>query len=297
VTPAIAAPRAAGVRPTSAPVAAPRGSAGYLIAYFFAAYLLAWLAFAVPILAARGAFALPVPEVVFLTLATVGIGLAGVGAAAAESGRAGVRALLAAVLRWRARPAWYAAAVLGPALFPAGGWLLGLALGAPAPPAAAPEAWVSLPLVLAALLFPALCEEVGWRGYALPRLQRRVGALPASLLLGVIWAGVHLPLWLLPGFGFAGQSVPLYVVQITAVSVVLAWLYNGTGGSVLLTGLAHAAANAWPVPWSSALPVARGALPQASITAATVAIAVVVVLATRRRGGLGGTVTPAATAR
>ena len=79
------------------------------------------------------------------------------------------------------------------------------------------------------------------------------GALTASLVLGVIWVGMHLPLWLLPDFGFADQSIPLYVAQVTAISVVLAWLYNATGGSLLLTGLGHAAVNAWPMPWGAAV--------------------------------------------
>jgi uncharacterized protein len=208
--------------------------------------------------------------------------------AAAGSGRAGVRALLTQALRWRVRPAWYAVAILGPALFPVGGFLLGLALGKPTPPAPALQVWLSLPLVLLALVIPALLEEIGWRGYALPRLQRRLGPLLASLVLGVVWAGVHLPLWLLPGFGFAEQSLALYVVQVTAISVVLAWLYNATGGSLLLTGLAHAAVNGWPMPWGAALqglPEEVRAIPISDfhvlITASTVAFASVVVIATR----------------
>ena len=145
-----------------------------------------------------------------------------------------------------------------------------------------------MPLLLIALVIPAILEEVGWRGYALPRLQHSFGALRASLILGVIWAGLHLPLWLLPDFGFADQSIPLYVVQVMAFSVVLAWLYNATGGSLLLTGIAHAAINGWPTPWGAALqslPVEVGAAPISEfhvlITAATVAFAVVVVIATR----------------
>jgi membrane protease YdiL (CAAX protease family) len=240
----------------------------------------------VPILAARGVFALPAPEAAFLTLATVGICLAGLGVAAAESGQAGARARVVQVVRWRVRPAWYVVAILGPALFPLGGFLLGLSVGNPLPPVLPLQVWLSLPLMLVALLIPALLEEIGWRGYALPRLQRRVGTLPASLILGVIWAGVHLPLWLLPGFGFAEQSVAVYVVQVTAISVLLAWLYNATGGSLLLTGLAHAAINGWPMPWTSALQAlpeaARGAPTLVLITAATAAVALIVVLASRR---------------
>jgi membrane protease YdiL (CAAX protease family) len=263
----------------------------HLVPFFAAAYALAWLAFSVPILAARGMIALPAPEAVFLTLATLGVGLAGLGMAAAESGRAGLRSLLAQVLRWRMRPWWYAAAILGPALFPGGAFLLGLVLSNPLTPAASLQVWLSLPLFVVALVVPALLEEIGWRGYALPRLQRRIGALRASVVLGVIWAGVHLPLWLLPDFGFADQSVPLYIVQVTAISVVLAWLYNATGGSLLLTGLAHASINGWPMPWNVALQalseetrrVAVGDF-HALITAATVVIAVAVVLA----GGTAG---------
>jgi uncharacterized protein len=185
--------------------------------------------------------------------------------------------------------AWYVAAVLLPALFPAGALLIGLALGNPPTPTMSLQVWLSMPLVLVAFLVPALLEEIGWRGYALPRLQLLLGPLPASIVLGIIWAGVHLPLWLLPDFGFGSQSVPLYIVQVTAISVVLAWIYNATGGSLLLTGLAHAAVNGWPMPWNAVLQ----ALPRemqptavadfhALITVATAVIAVVVVLATRR---------------
>jgi uncharacterized protein len=98
------------------------------------------------------------------------------------------------VLRWRVRPVWYLAAILIPALFSACGFLLGLAFGKPAPPAPALQVWLSLPLLLVALVIPAVLEEVGWRGFALPRLHRRLGPLTASLVLGVVWAGMHLPL-------------------------------------------------------------------------------------------------------
>ncbi len=260
----------------------------YLILFLAAAYALAWLWFGVPILAARGLMALPAPEAVFLTLATVGVCLAGVGAALAESGRAGVRALLLQVLRWRVRPIWYLAAILVPALMPLGGFLLGLALDKPMPPVPPLQVWLSVPLLLVALVIPAVFEEVGWRGYALPRLQRRLGLLTASLVLGVVWAGMHLPLWLLPDFGFADQSIPLYVAQVMAISVVLAWLYNATGGSLLLTGIAHAAVNGWPIPWGMALQALPVETRQAAtadlhvlITMASIAVAGAVVVATR----------------
>jgi hypothetical protein len=113
-----ASPPAASVRHESRPTGgleAVRGT--YVFWFFVAAYVLAWLWFSVPILAARGLISLPAPEAVFLTLATLGVCLAGLGAALAESGRTGVRALLGQAVRWRVRPVWYLAAVLIPALF------------------------------------------------------------------------------------------------------------------------------------------------------------------------------------
>lgn len=85
-------------------------------------------------------------------------------------------------------------------------------------------------------------EEIGWRGYALPRLARRVGLAGGSVVLGVIWASWHLPLFFISG-GNAGESFPTYVVAVTALSVAMAWLYWRTNGSLLLTMLMHAAIN------------------------------------------------------
>src|SRR5262249_50036769 len=86
-------------------------------------------------------------------------------------------------------------------------------------------------------------EEVGWRGYALPRLTDRLGLAPASLVLGIVWAAWHFPLFFIPGTSTDGQSFPLYLLQVTAISVTMAWLYCRTGGSRLLVMLFHAAVN------------------------------------------------------
>jgi membrane protease YdiL (CAAX protease family) len=86
-------------------------------------------------------------------------------------------------------------------------------------------------------------EEVGWRGYLLPRLTEWTGLASASLIVGAIWAAWHLPLFFMPGADTAGQSFPLYVVQLMAYSVALAWLYWRTGGSLVLTMFMHAAFN------------------------------------------------------
>jgi uncharacterized protein len=86
-------------------------------------------------------------------------------------------------------------------------------------------------------------EEIGWRGYLLPKLTERAGLAGASLLVGGIWAVWHLPLFFARGADTYRQSFPLYALQLTAYSVTLAWLYWRTQGSLLLTMFMHAALN------------------------------------------------------
>jgi len=86
-------------------------------------------------------------------------------------------------------------------------------------------------------------EEIGWRGYALPRLAARLGFARASLLLGVIWAVWHLPLFVIPGVDNYGQSFTLFLIVVPALSVAMAWLYMQTRGSLLLVMLMHSAVN------------------------------------------------------
>ena len=86
-------------------------------------------------------------------------------------------------------------------------------------------------------------EELGWRGFALPRMTRSLGLGWASIVLGIIWALWHLPLFFILNGDTVGQSFPFYLLQVTAISVALAWVYMKTGGSLLITMLLHAAIN------------------------------------------------------
>jgi membrane protease YdiL (CAAX protease family) len=103
------------------------------------------------------------------------------------------------------------------------------------------------PLVIAIAIFVSTPmqagEEIGWRGYALPRLAARLGLGPASILVGLVWGVWHLPLFFLPGADKYGQSFPLYVAGTVALSIAIAWLYGHTEGSLLLTMLMHSALN------------------------------------------------------
>jgi membrane protease YdiL (CAAX protease family) len=102
---------------------------------------------------------------------------------------------------------------------------------------------IILTAVVAAIFGGPLGEEIGWRGYALPRLAERFGRAQSSVLLGVIWALWHLPVFFIAGMDQSGQALPVYILQVTALSVAMAWLYWHTNGSLLLAVLMHTAIN------------------------------------------------------
>ena len=83
-------------------------------------------------------------------------------------------------------------------------------------------------------------EEIGWRGYALPRLQARHSALVASLVVGVVWAFWHVPKFLTAGGGQDDSSFWLFLVGTVATAVLFTWVFNSTGGSLLTVTLLHA---------------------------------------------------------
>lgn len=257
-----------------------------LAAYFVMAFAFTWAILGLAVLAAQGIIALPLSAAVFITLATLGPAIAAIIVSQSEGGRSSVRALLAQAGRWRVKPIWYAIALIGPALIMLAAFLLWRILGGPSLSPPPLNAWLSVPILVVVLLIPALFEEIGWRGLALPRLQSRYGALAASLIIGVAWAVWHLPIWFIPEAGFSSLPFPIFAAFTVAISVLFTWLYNGSGGSVLLPALAHAAINAMPLPWNTAvylLPEAeRGLHLQIPVTVVLVALAVLLAFVTMK---------------
>ena len=96
-----------------------------------------------------------------------------------------------------------------------------------------------IPLVV---LLPAFAEEIAWRGFALPRLMSGMAALPAALVLAIPWTAIHVALFL-PGQWYAELAIWPMVVSIVSYSILLTWVFVGTGGSVLMTALFHAGLN------------------------------------------------------
>ncbi len=93
------------------------------------------------------------------------------------------------------------------------------------------------------LFLSVLGEEIGWRGFALPRLQKRYSALTSSIIIGVVWGLWHLPLFFVKGNFHQTIPVILFMIQAIALSIIYTWIYNSTKGSLLLVHLFHTASN------------------------------------------------------
>ena len=154
---------------------------------------------------------------------------------ASTGGWPAVRGLLAKIVHWRVGILWYLVALGLPVAIQLVAILLNPLFGSPAPMwSNIPPLLDIIPMVLLFAVFSGpLGEEPGWRGFALPRLLSRYPALTASLILGVVWAAWHLPLLLV------GDLTVYGTVNAVLAAIVFTWVYQNTGGSVLVPILMH----------------------------------------------------------
>jgi uncharacterized protein len=210
-----------------------------LVVFFALAYALSWcwvIPLAVPHLVVRRGEGWPTHYPLLLAPA-----IAAVVVTAWTMGRPGVRDLLTRMARWRVPLRWWLAALSSAAF-------LGLALiamaaaGKALPSAAAFGQFSGIPTIglvgvlLLITFVGALVEETGWRGYALPQLQRQFSPLSNSLILAVLWFGWHPPRFLIIA-AYQDFSPIQYVgmfLGLSCGSVVLTWPYNRSGQSILL---------------------------------------------------------------
>jgi uncharacterized protein len=154
-------------------------------------------------------------------------------------GKTEVKRLLAGFTRWKAGWRWYLAAAflfLGPLVIA----LVYMALGHPFAGLKPSTTLLSmLGTILFTLFSGPLAEELGWRGFALPRLQSKHNALVSSLILGVIWTCWHIPLFFVSGATQMSIPFPIYMVLVLTITVYLTWLYNNTKGSLIITVMGH----------------------------------------------------------
>ena len=221
---------------------------GSLVAFFLLTYVVTWVTWTAAWLLSGGSESARYPgpglPTLLFYLGVFAPALVAVALTARHQGRSGVGALLSRLIQLRAGFRWYAFALT---------YMAAIKLTAAIIHRLAAGEWPRffgepLYLMVAAtigstVLFGQAGEEVGWRGYALPRLAARFGLAGASVVLGIIWASWHLPLFFIPGIETTGQSFALYVIGVTALSVAIAWLYAHTNGSLFLTMLMHSAIN------------------------------------------------------
>ncbi len=218
------------------------GSARASLATFFTlTFGLSWFVWGSRLLHERGVIGWQLSN----SFAFLAVSVSAVVVTCLVAGRTGLRALLKRLVIWRVSPRWYLAALLLPAVPALAALGVYTAFGGQHDVGALVPLSAAVPLLLSQLVTHLLTEEMGWRGFALPRLRAVLGPLSASLVLGPIWAAWHIPTFLLSG---SRQSYPFagFVVQVLAITVIMTWIFDRTRGSVLIAALFHAAMNtAW----------------------------------------------------
>ena len=159
---------------------------------------------------------------------------------ALSEGKTGVRSLLSKLVQWRISIKWVIIALALAFAVRLTMSLIALGLGIISTIQLRPGGPASYILLAVIFFIFAIPEELGWRGYALPKLLERRSPLAAGLIVGVLWGSLHLAL-LLPGMMNAGAPVLATLLGLIGGSVLFTWLYINSGGSVVLTTLFHAA--------------------------------------------------------
>lgn len=184
-----------------------------------------------------------------LLLGAYGPSLVAIVMTARRRGKPGVIGLLGKFRIWRVGARWYLLALFLPVLVTLGGALLFAARGGEVGPLVFGRAYLIPVALLAAAPFGPLAEELGWRGFALPRLLERHGPLASSLIVGAVWTLWHTPLfWAPAGSSISGEpvtieSVAFYLALLTGFSIFFTWIHLNCRGSVLMALVLHTSFN------------------------------------------------------
>jgi membrane protease YdiL (CAAX protease family) len=226
----------------------------YALAIFFLlAYLFTWSNWLPQALASRGMPSTQVPG--FLTLlAGYGPALAAIIVACLAYGRQGLSKLFGRLLHWKVGIQWYLLALLLPVFITVLALSINNLTGGTPPdfsaiafPFGPPETPLWQKVLILSLVFilgfDGLGEEIGWRGFALPRLLERYSPLFSSLILGALWAVWHFPYALTEGTFLSQVPLHWFFINLLAISITYTWIFIHTQGSLLPVLLFHAAGN------------------------------------------------------
>jgi len=168
---------------------------------------------------------------------------------AQEAGWKGIKAFFGQALDFHFKPVYTLLALALPLVIHVIAHYLALALGLDVAKTLFPTDIPVSPIILAIPYFLLMMiigggqEEFGWRGYAQEPLQEKIGVIPASLVIGVIWGFWHLPLWFMAGDLHSAYSFLAFVMMTTSISIIYAWLYNTSGKKLIVVIFFHAMNN------------------------------------------------------
>lgn len=214
-----------------------------LLAFYLLACAITWSVWVPQAAYWGGLLPFKVPAI-FLAIGAFGPTLSAIILTAVNGGKASLRELLDRLLLWRVGAKWYILALFLGVSIGLSAIALHLLLGGRVSEIATPFPWyLLLPAFLGHLLTASLGEEIGWRGYALPRLQARSSALAASLVLGGLWGFWHLPSFWMSAGKYFGLPFIWFLLGTLPLAILFTWLFNNTNGSLLIAVLFHGASN------------------------------------------------------
>ena len=175
--------------------------------------------------------------------------LAAISLIARQEGRKGIKSFFRRALDFRIKSVYYLIALGLPLIIHVIAHYLAIAVGLDVAQTLFPAEISIAPVILAIPYFILMLvigggqEEFGWRGYAQEPLQDKIGVIPASLVIGVIWGIWHLPLWFMAGDLHSAYSFFAFVIMTTSISLIYAWLYNTSGKKLIVVLFFHAMNN------------------------------------------------------
>lgn len=215
-----------------------------LMVFFILTFILSWSIWIPMAMDHYGIFPVKMDPgfvMIFRLFGTLGPAVSAIMISLIIGGKSSVNDLLGQIGKWRVHWKWYAAAALVfPALLLIAAGIYCLSPGTQPLPVQEVTAG-SLIVIMIVMTISVLGEEIGWRGFALPKLQQRWTAFNSSIILGTIWTAWHLPFWMVLGeletFGWTYWLMSWAFV--VGGSIYITWFMNNTGNSLLMVVLFH----------------------------------------------------------
>lgn len=222
----------------------------FLIRFFFMTFIWSWILWCPLVLAGFGIISIPTKVLKSLNIpisvvAACGPMIGALFALHSENGKGSsikyLRSFLDFRLGWKAFV--FPLLILGGCTSIA--WILPEFFGEMRLPMLVPSVWIFIPYLLVMILLGGGQEEFGWRGYALSRLEKRMGPWLANIFLGIIWACWHIPLWFIPGTSQTYVHFGGFILLTIGYSFLYSWIREISGNKPFSGLFIHGVANAF----------------------------------------------------